>query len=71
MSAESVKGPSGVEPVLLSLICCPKCGGELEERISALHCRPCQSTWPVDKGVPLLVDEAKLAKPRHKKKRRR
>lgn len=66
-----MSGASGVEPVLLALICCPKCGGDLEERPSALHCSPCQSTWPVDKGVPLLVDEAKLPTTRPKKKRRR
>lgn len=63
-------GPSGVEPALLALLCCPRCGGDLEERPAALHCRPCQSTWPVDKGVPRLVNEARLAAPRKKKRRR-
>lgn len=69
-----MSGPSGVEPALLTLICCPKCGGDLEERERALHCAQCLETWPVDRGVPLLVNEAKVPKakagrPRHKRRR--
>lgn len=56
-------GVSGVEATLLALICCPKCGGGLEERPAALSCPACTRSWPVDKGVPLLVNEAKVPKP--------
>ncbi len=70
MSATAMTGPSGVDPALLALICCPSCGGEFEERSAALHCRPCHRTWPVDKGVPLLVNEAKLPTAAKKKRRR-
>lgn len=69
MSVDAKKGPSGVDPVLRALICCPKCGGDFEERSSALHCRPCHRTWPVDKGVPLLVNEAKLPSPKRQRRR--
>ena len=55
-------GPSGVDSVLLALICCPKCGGPLGERPNALACRACKRTWPVERGVPLLVNEAKPAR---------
>ncbi|MFT5583677.1 MAG: hypothetical protein ACI9VR_001257 [Cognaticolwellia sp.] len=65
-----MKGPSGVEAVLLALICCPKCGGALEERPAALTCRPCKRSWPVEKGVPLLVNEAKLPQPAKPKRHR-
>ena len=70
MTTDATKGPSGVDPVLLALICCPKCGGDLEERSSALHCRPCHRTWPVDKCVPLLINEARAPGPAKKKRRR-
>jgi uncharacterized protein YbaR (Trm112 family) len=63
-------GPSGVDSVLLALICCPKCGGPLDERSSALACRPCRRSWPVEKGVPLLVNEAKLPQRAHPKRQR-
>lgn len=47
---------------LLSLLCCPKCQGVLQEYETppGLHCGACRLFYPIEEGIPnLLVAEAK------------
>lgn len=46
---------------LLAIMQCPKCGGELRERVEppSLVCTKCRSTYRIEDGIPvMLVDEA-------------
>jgi uncharacterized protein YbaR (Trm112 family) len=46
---------SPVEPSLLSLLVCPVCTGELQERSEGLACLSCRCVYPVAKGIPILL----------------
>lgn len=49
---------------LLKIIACPVCHGDLEafekcEELEGLYCRHCDSVYPVEENIPiLLVDRA-------------
>jgi SAM-dependent methyltransferase len=53
-----------MDPVLLELCRCPKCGGSLEEPASALRCAGCRREFPRLGGVPCLFanPEAEVAR---------
>lgn len=40
-----------------ALLVCPRCRGELVDAPDALVCPRCEVAWPVEDGVPFLVDE--------------
>jgi len=46
-------------PELLSVLCCPKCKGPLDEKKKEffLACEPCQKLYPVRSGIPVLLVE--------------
>jgi uncharacterized protein len=52
-----------LDPRLLEIICCPAvvdgedCHGDLEERASGLHCLKCGRTYPVEDGIPVLLQD--------------
>ena len=52
-----------LDPELRALLCCPRCRGELLDREQGLECANCERMFPVDDGVPLLVDECALDAP--------
>ncbi len=68
-------GETGIDAVLLRIIACPACHGELEQTevaggaaspdvtaASELRCTSCGLIYPVRDGIPvLLVDEARSA----------
>lgn len=62
---------SEIDPRLRALLQCPSCGEGLDDQPGALHCPACKASWPVDKGVPLLVPEAKVSKPARRKRPRK
>lgn len=50
-----------VDPMLLEILVCPKCKGELEyrEAENALVCHRCALSYPVRDDIPImLIDEA-------------
>ncbi len=50
-----------LEPELLAILACPRCGEAVEEMTGGevLLCRACRLLYPVDDGIPLmLVEEA-------------
>ncbi len=51
-----------IDERLLEILVCPKCKGELENRIDeeeALICRKCLLSYPVKDDIPvMLVEEA-------------
>jgi uncharacterized protein YbaR (Trm112 family) len=44
-------------PELLRILACPLCKGDLLQRDegTALHCEPCDRTYPVFEGIPVLL----------------
>ncbi|MEO0179931.1 MAG: DUF2520 domain-containing protein [candidate division WOR-3 bacterium] len=62
LSAEMTeKEKGGLDPVLLSVLACPKCKGELEYRKddSALICHNCRLRFRIEDGIPImLISEA-------------
>jgi len=51
-----------LDPVLLEILACPKCRGELEYREveSELRCPVCRVIYRIDDDIPImLIDEAK------------
>lgn len=53
-----------LDPRLLAILCCPAehqgqpCHGELEERSEGLKCTTCGRLYPVEDGIPVLLQEA-------------
>ena len=47
---------------LLEIMQCPRCASALEEDIDAsqLHCTGCHTRYPVDNGIPNMLDEAAI-----------
>ncbi|MGH7467398.1 MAG: methyltransferase domain-containing protein [Longimicrobiales bacterium] len=45
-----------LDPLLLEVICCPACRGDLTYDMGAqeLHCSPCAFTYPIIEGIPVL-----------------
>ncbi|MFQ5889882.1 MAG: Trm112 family protein [Gemmatimonadota bacterium] len=51
----------GLDPVLLEILVCPQCKGELEyrEEEEALLCHACRLRYRIEDDVPImLIDEA-------------
>jgi len=50
-----------LDPELLALLCCPAeqggeaCHGDLEERPEGLLCQKCGLLYPVQDGIPVLL----------------
>ena len=50
-----------MDPELLPILCCPAeqdgvaCHGDLEERPEGLLCRKCGLLYPVEEGIPVLL----------------
>ncbi|HNX94146.1 MAG TPA: hypothetical protein PKL14_03205 [Holophaga sp.] len=50
-----------LDPALLAILCCPAeiggeaCHGDLEERPEGLFCRKCGLIYPVEDGIPVLL----------------
>ena len=47
---------------LLEIMQCPRCAGVLEEDVSAsqLRCTGCGTRYPVDDGIPNMLDDAAI-----------
>jgi uncharacterized protein YbaR (Trm112 family)/ubiquinone/menaquinone biosynthesis C-methylase UbiE len=41
----------------LDVMCCPVCRGALEEAVSGLRCRGCGAAFPVEDGIPRMLDD--------------
>jgi uncharacterized protein YbaR (Trm112 family) len=54
--------PQVIPQDVRDLLACPRCGGALIDAPRGLVCEPCDVCWPVEDGVPFLVDAC--AKPR-------
>jgi len=59
-----------LDPRLLEILCCPAehggtaCRGDLEERPDGLRCRKCGLLYPVEEGIPVMLQEqARLVRP--------
>jgi len=59
-----------LDPRLLEILCCPAdpggspCHGELEERADGLRCRVCGLVYPVEDGIPVMLqDQARRERP--------
>jgi hypothetical protein len=56
-----------LDPRLLAILCCPAeyqgiaCHGDLEERTDGLKCRTCGLLYPIEDGIPVMLQES--AKP--------
>ncbi len=48
---------------LLQILACPRCGGAVEEVPGgeALLCRACRLLYPVDDGIPLMLEGEAVA----------
>jgi SAM-dependent methyltransferase len=46
-----------VDPQLQRLLICPKCHGELEFRARWIHCHACQSGYPVEGQIPVMLTQ--------------
>lgn len=61
-----------LDPRLLAILCCPAeqggvpCHGELEEQREGLLCRTCGRVYPIEDGIPVMLQEA--AKPTDERK---
>ncbi|MET1028949.1 MAG: methyltransferase domain-containing protein [Dongiaceae bacterium] len=47
-------------PSLRSILCCPACHADLVDEPGRLICASCDSSYPVARGVPILLAEAVL-----------
>lgn len=47
--------------VLMQVICCPDCGGNLAERIEALRCESCGRSYDLTDGIANLLPSSSLA----------
>jgi uncharacterized protein YbaR (Trm112 family)/SAM-dependent methyltransferase len=47
-----------VDPALLELCLCPKCGGALGERGDEIRCASCRTDFPTVQGIPVLAVDA-------------
>lgn len=53
-----------LDPRLLAILCCPaehggvSCHGELEEQGEGLRCRACGLVYPIEDGIPVMLQEA-------------
>lgn len=47
---------------LLEIMQCPRCAGELVEDVEAsqLRCNQCGTRYPVDDGIPNMLEEAAI-----------
>jgi uncharacterized protein YbaR (Trm112 family) len=56
-----------LDPRLLAILCCPAehggvaCHGELQEGVDGLRCLSCGLTYPIEDGIPVMLQE--VAKP--------
>lgn len=52
-----------LDPRLLEILCCPAqeggedCHGDLEERPGGLFCLKCGRLYPVEDGIPVLLQD--------------
>jgi ubiquinone/menaquinone biosynthesis C-methylase UbiE len=46
-----------LHPSLLERLQCPKCGGAFRAEAKTLLCLSCGTTYPVEQGVPLLIEK--------------
>ena len=44
-----------MDPALLELCLCPKCGGAVEEAGEGIRCASCRTTFPTVQGIPVLA----------------
>ncbi len=42
---------------LLAILCCPVCRAPLDETASGLRCTGCEASFPVEDGIPRLLDD--------------
>jgi len=47
-----------VDPALLELCLCPKCGGTVDEAGEGIRCASCRTSFPTVQGIPVLAAEA-------------
>ena len=53
-----------LDPRLLAILCCPAehqgvpCHGDLEELPEGLKCRTCGLLYPVEDGIPVMLQES-------------
>jgi len=47
----------GLDAELLKILACPRCKGVLEEREEGLDCQACGLRYPIDDGIPILLEE--------------
>jgi uncharacterized protein YbaR (Trm112 family) len=47
-----------VDPALLELCLCPRCGGAIEEAGEGIRCASCRSGFPLVQGIPVLSADA-------------
>ncbi len=59
-----------MDPRLLEILCCPAehageaCHGDLEEVPGGLRCRACGLVYPVEDGIPVMLqDQARREQP--------
>jgi uncharacterized protein YbaR (Trm112 family) len=59
-----------LDPRLLEILCCPAeqdgapCHGDLEEESGGLRCRVCGLVYPVEDGIPVMLqDQARGVRP--------
>ena len=53
-------GNGMIDKVLLTMLACPACRGDVEEKNEMIICVSCGRQYPVRNGIPImLVDEAK------------
>ncbi len=56
-----------IDPRLLAILCCPAehearpCHGNLEERPEGLLCLTCGLIYPVEDGIPVMLQESARA----------
>ena len=51
-----------IDKVLLSMLACPACRGDVGEKDEMIICASCGRQYPVRNGIPImLVDEAVIS----------
>jgi len=52
-----------IDDILVKILACPACKGEVELLDKKLVCTKCRRKYPIKNGVPvLLVEEAEVSK---------